>query len=520
MAPSKGKTTQAKAAKAKTVAKPPPKPKVTKPKTAVTSRAKTSQPTGGEDHLSTLPIELLDMIMANLGRDDVFSLRLACRQLADVGWRPYHSKLTSIYLHPNSKSIAAFDGIISHPVFSQNIREVVLVGTLLCSRPFKSLEKFRKAFRHTITVVNRGIIRVEPGETRKKRLSTSKIEESHRAYCERHDHEKSTVEAVTYVDALVRALTRLVNWSRISFATCIDREGLNAENLLTTVGYQRKVGLWSERRCQHAWSTNQARPSEYSKAMQAADGILRQLLSFLTKNKTHLQHLQLGEAPCHWIPYKVFQTSEYGSIARNLRGPYLALLTSLDLNMYQDSEFDNLLLWELLLHKACRLQRLKIVIERFRKIENIVEILLHSHTLPALRSVDVDIFRYDDQAAFKAADMLGFLERHRETLRIARFDGLRPNDMYHSAIDIREWKSIITYMWENLTLEEVTIVGPTYSENLRDFAEALGLQVHAGIGKSTNTEVFERNLWEYNFGHLAINGNREHSGMVADASSI
>ncbi|KAJ9621233.1 hypothetical protein H2203_007285 [Taxawa tesnikishii (nom. ined.)] len=456
MAPSKGKTTQAKAAKAKTVAKPPPKPKVTKPKTAVTSRAKTSQPTGGEDHLSTLPIELLDMIMANLGRDDVFSLRLACRQLADVGWRPYHSKLTSIYLHPNSKSIAAFDGIISHPVFSQNIREVVL----------------------------------------------------------------STVEAVTYVDALVRALTRLVNWSRISFATCIDREGLNAENLLTTVGYQRKVGLWSERRCQHAWSTNQARPSEYSKAMQAADGILRQLLSFLTKNKTHLQHLQLGEAPCHWIPYKVFQTSEYGSIARNLRGPYLALLTSLDLNMYQDSEFDNLLLWELLLHKACRLQRLKIVIERFRKIENIVEILLHSHTLPALRSVDVDIFRYDDQAAFKAADMLGFLERHRETLRIARFDGLRPNDMYHSAIDIREWKSIITYMWENLTLEEVTIVGPTYSENLRDFAEALGLQVHAGIGKSTNTEVFERNLWEYNFGHLAINGNREQSGMVADASSI
>lgn len=71
--------------------------------------------------LLDLPVELLNLAFEYLAQRDIKSLRLVCR--ATKAWAKL--KFDRVFISPNPTNISAFKGIIAHPDFNPQVREIV-----------------------------------------------------------------------------------------------------------------------------------------------------------------------------------------------------------------------------------------------------------------------------------------------------------------------------------------------------------------------------------------------------------
>ncbi|SMR47066.1 unnamed protein product [Zymoseptoria tritici ST99CH_3D1] len=89
-----------------------------------------------------LPDELILDCMDHLATLDVLHLRLTHSGLAPAGNTALQQRLKRLYIHPSDLSLLTAVKICAHPMFSQEIQEVVLLGTIEHSKVNEEIEIF------------------------------------------------------------------------------------------------------------------------------------------------------------------------------------------------------------------------------------------------------------------------------------------------------------------------------------------------------------------------------------------
>lgn len=82
--------------------------------------------------IQKLADEILVEILKYSSMRDVLTTRLICRRLTAAGNTTLHDRLRVLYLHPSTKTLRQAVEICAHPVLSQSIKEVVLLGGKTC----------------------------------------------------------------------------------------------------------------------------------------------------------------------------------------------------------------------------------------------------------------------------------------------------------------------------------------------------------------------------------------------------
>ncbi|KAF9891813.1 hypothetical protein FE257_003295 [Aspergillus nanangensis] len=90
-----------------------------------------SAPLEGQTGLSILPVELLHSIWSFLSNNDIKSLRLTCKLLAELA----SLRLSRVFLSPNPLNIQVFQAVADHPTFREKITEIIWDDACLIEEP-------------------------------------------------------------------------------------------------------------------------------------------------------------------------------------------------------------------------------------------------------------------------------------------------------------------------------------------------------------------------------------------------
>jgi len=171
-------------------------------------RSKAPLATDGMANLTDLPIELLFQVLGDLDNLSVLRLRLTCSAMRPSCDTALQQRLKTLYCHPSAKAMKHALSICNHPVFSQTIEEVVLMGKIVWRDIEWAYPGYREGYSES------GMF-ARPAEVRAIRKA---LDDDAGRFCfwPRESY-----------DALLDALSQLPNLHRLAFAEAADSSGWN-----------------------------------------------------------------------------------------------------------------------------------------------------------------------------------------------------------------------------------------------------------------------------------------------------
>lgn len=426
------------------------------------------------DRLTSMANELLTLIVDKLEVHDVLSARLTCRKLGDVGLTVIAKRCTRIYLHPTNDSMKVFKEICLHPVLSQNINEIALLGCRI-QRPRES-----SSYRY---YMREGLFSAPfwtqyhdyPHQNERRKLGID-LERFYSMEKEQCVAEQNSADLML----LDWALDALPAVTKVSCIFQINEHGLNAQTVWTSKIYQENVAKAANCKDVTHWAIYQNRSAWLEHEEEEFSGrIFSRFLFSPHSRKRTFTSLQLGQ-------YDAANNGIGAALENNalLPGPnYTTVQPTFSLDSVLDLDICVLGTTEQTQETQERVwenfPNLQTIHVRFALTDGVIwhnpvyfargsilEALLSDSIFPHLRSVILHNQDTVNTPLYEGRMLCDFLIRHKDSLRQLTLFRMPPDECYRDSDYVGRigpivscWMDFLNTIRNHLDLEKAVMKG-------------------------------------------------------------